>query len=166
MSKRGFTLLELLLTVVTLSVLAAFTFVRFFSRPQVTLENAAVLLARDLRAAQNRSTYLSEPCLFTFTEDGEGYEVTDLDGNVVRNPRTELSFRRWYAEDGVFAGVLVESVHAGGDRTLTYDARGLALEDLEVTLVQGSQTRVVRVERGAGRVTIEGATSDWVDRGH
>ena len=36
MSKRGFTLLELLLTVSVLSVLAAFCMTRFFGQPRLT----------------------------------------------------------------------------------------------------------------------------------
>ena len=166
MATRGFTIVELLLTLSLMSVVAAFSFVRFFGQPEVTLENAAVLLARDLRAAQNRATYLSEPCLFTFTEDGEGYVVTDLEGEMIRNPRTDLGFRRWYSEDGVFDGVLVTSIRAGDDRSLAYDGRGLALESLSVTLTQGDDTRVVLVERGHGKVSILGSTSGWSDQGY
>ena len=53
--RRGFTILELLAVVLLISMVAAVTIPAFFQDANVTLENASILLARDLRAAQNRS---------------------------------------------------------------------------------------------------------------
>ena len=46
---RGFTLLELLIALIAISVIAAVAIPAYFSRSDVTLENAAVLLARRAR---------------------------------------------------------------------------------------------------------------------
>ena len=59
--ERGFTVLALLVVLVSLSLVAATSVRWYFSRDEVTLENAAVLLARDLRAAQHRSIFLGRP---------------------------------------------------------------------------------------------------------
>ena len=107
-----------------------------------------MLLARDLRAAQNRAAYLAEASDFVFPEDGDGYEVRDAEGNLVRNPRTDNAFQREYSFDGVFRGVRVESVEAGGDRTLRYDEDGRAGESIRVTLRFGEGKRVIVVEKG------------------
>ena len=166
MRRHGFTIIELLLLLTVFAFLAAASVRAYFLQPEVTLENAATLLAHDLRAAQNRSAYLGVPCRFAFFEDGDGYEVTDENGEVVRNPRTQNAFERRYSYDGVFDGVYIESVDAGGDRALVYDARGEPIGRLTVELAFGPDRRLVWVEPRSGRVVIEGSTSHWVDPGY
>jgi prepilin-type N-terminal cleavage/methylation domain-containing protein len=166
MRRSGFTILELLVTLLVVSVVAAVTIPAFFRQPVVTLENAAVLLARDFRAAQNRSAYLAVECRFQFTDDGQGYRVTGSDGDVVENPATALPFTRRYSEDGVFDGVEVVAVECGGDRTLVYDILGRATESIRVTLAFEGDIRVIEVTEGKGDVAIVGSTSDWVDLGY
>jgi type II secretory pathway pseudopilin PulG len=166
MSRPGFTIIELL-SLLALSSFFAATGVRaYFLRPDITLENAATLLAHDLRAAQNRSAYLGEVSCFSFLDDGDGYVVTDETGEIVRNPRTEHTFERRYSSDGVFDGVYVSEVDAEPGRSLIYDGRGEATYNLAVTLVFGQSRRVVRVEPKSGRVTIEGTSSGWTDSGY
>ena len=164
--RRGFTILELLVTLVLVSVVAAVTMPAYFGQPEVTLENASVLLARDLRAAQNRSAYLAEEADFVFLDNGDGYCVLDVTGAVIKNPATALDFDRRYSEDGVFYGVYVASVECGSDRTIRYNSRGRATEAARITLRFAGDERVVVVEKGSGTVTIVGSTSGWADNGY
>lgn len=163
LSSRGFTLLELLAVLLILSLCAATTVRWYFSRAEVTLENAAVLLARDLRAAQHRSIFLDVPGRFVFLPEGEGYAVTDMTGAVAHHPLTDEAFARVYPDDGVFVGVRVVEAIAGEDRTLDIDRRGLALEDLSVTLAFGREQRTVLLERKSGKITLVGCVRPWAD---
>lgn len=166
MSRRqGLTIVELLLVLTFFAFLAAGSVRAYFLQPSVTLENAATLLAHDLRAAQNRAAYLGEASRFEFFENGDGYQVRDIDGEIVHNPRTDRAFERRYSYDGVFDGVYIEDV-LPPDRTLVYDDRGEAETALSVTLAFGEDRRTVRVEMGSGEVVIEGSTSGWVDSGY
>ena len=160
---NGFTIVGLLAVLLVLSLVAATTVRIYFSKSEVTLENAAVLLARDVRAAQHRSIFLGEKSLMTFLTDGSGYVVTDTLGVVAHNPQTEESFRRIYPEDGVFLGVRVLEVRAGTDRTFEIDGRGVPLEDLEVTLGYRDDRRTVVVTAKSGAITIDGSSSGWID---
>ena len=164
--RRGFTILELMVSLVVVSMVAAMAIPAYFAEPSVTLENASVLLARDLRAAQNRSAYMAEAGRFVFRRDGDGYVVTDRKGSVIVNPRTHGPFYRRYGSDGVFRGVKVSDVHAGRDWTLMYDDRGRPIESARITLTYEDDIRVVVVEKGSGDVTILGSTSGWNDRGY
>lgn len=166
MDRRGFTIVEILLLLTGFAFLAAISVRAYFLQPEITLENAATLLAHDLRAAQNRSAYTGEPCRFRFLDDGDGYVVTNVEDEVVRNPRTQEAFERRYSRDGVFDGVYVESAEAGGDRVLVYDASGAPIERLKVTLAYGPDRRVMHVEPRSGRVVIENSSSGWVDPGY
>jgi len=162
-SLRGFTLLELLIVLVLISLCAATTVRWYFTHADVTLENAAILLARDVRAAQHRSIFLGEKSRFVFLADGAGYSVLDASGEPAHHPETDEPFLRVYSDDGVFKGVSVLEADAGGDRMLEIDGRGLPLEDLEVTLAYRDERRTIRLERKASALTIVGSTSGWID---
>jgi prepilin-type N-terminal cleavage/methylation domain-containing protein len=162
-SRGGFTLLELLIVLVLISLCAATTVRWYFSHGDVTLENAAILLARDVRAAQHRSIFLGEKSLFVFLSDGSGYSVLGAAGEPAHNPQTDEPFLRVYSDDGVFKGVTVLEVDAGGDRTLEIDGRGLPLEDLTVTLAYHDDRRTVLLDRKSSEITIAGTTSGWID---
>lgn len=158
--------MELLLLLSGLAILAAWAIPAFFARPDVTLENASTLLAHDLRAAQNRAAYKGVPCSVVFPEDGDGYAVLDDHGDLIRNPRTELPFRRRYSIDGVFRGVVIVSVDFGPDRRLDFDENGLVLEGGSVTLAFNGDSRKLWIEEGSGRLRLEGSSSDWQDYGY
>ena len=162
-SRRGFTVLELLVTLLVLSLVAATAIRSYFARADVTLENAAILLAYDLRAVQHRSTYTGETSHLHFPPDGDSYHVLDAAGKMVLNPQTSDPFERVYSRDGVFRGVQIIEVDAGGDRTLDYDSHGWPVEDLVVTLAFAGDTRVVQFERGTAKLTLVGSTSGWIE---
>ncbi|HED67143.1 MAG TPA: type II secretion system protein [Planctomycetes bacterium] len=164
--RRGFTLFELLITLVVISTTAAVVIPAFFASPEITLENASVLLAHDLRAAQNRSAYLAEPSRFEFFSDGDGYRVVGPRGQVVENPTTGLPFVRRYSEDAVFRGVRILEANCGGDSILEYNAGGQALESARIVLAFRGETRTLELGRTNGRVRILGTTSGFVDRGY
>jgi hypothetical protein len=164
--KQGFTLLDLLLALIAIAIVASLAIPAYFANPKVTLENAGILLAHDLRAAQNRAAYFAEPCLFVFMEEGRGYQVTDKDGDILIHQSTQLGFVRRYAEDGVFEGVEILKIEAGGDMQINFDAQGRPLEGARITLGYRGDRRVVELEQGSGSVKLIGSTSDFVDRGY
>jgi type II secretory pathway pseudopilin PulG len=163
-SSRGFTVVELLGVLLVLSLCAATCVRWYFAHSDVTLENAAILLARDLRAAQHRSIFLGEPSRFVFLPDGAGYAVTDALGALTHNPTTDEPFVRSYPDDGVFVGVRVLTFDVGADHTLDIDGRGLPLEDLSVTLGFEGEERTVQLDHESGEITVVGSSSGYVDR--
>ena len=166
LSRAGFTLLHLLITLVAVSVIAAMAIPRYFSHYHITLENGAVLLAQDLRTAQNRAAYSGETLFMRFFADGDGYEVVTKTGTPIVDPRTGRAFVRRYSIDGVYEGVSIQSVQAGDDATLVLTARGEISHQLRVQMVFQSGERVIHAERGSGLVSIEGSTSGFVDDGY
>jgi prepilin-type N-terminal cleavage/methylation domain-containing protein len=165
-TQAGFTLLELILALLTVAVSAAIAIPVHFGRPEVTLENACVLLAHDLRAAQNRAAYLDQPTRFVFLPDGSGYRVTDLQGKVIRNPRDDWSFERIWLADGVFRGVLASEIDLGEETAIVYDGNGRALRGGSVRMRFGEALRVLHIAPRSGKISIEGSTSGYVDRGY
>jgi len=165
-SRRGFTILELVIVLAVVSALAAFSIPLYFDRGCVTLENACILLAKDLRSAQNRAAFLTDPSRLEFLSDGDGYRVMDGAGHLVDNPRTELPFVRHYSFDGVFEGVRVVEVAVGPDFAIRFDEHGVLENGGSVTLAFGEERRTILIAEGTGNMEILGSTSGWVDLGY
>lgn len=165
-SRAGFTLLHLILALLGISLIAALAVPRYFARGPVILENGAVLLAKDLRTAQNRAAYSGETLFMRFFEDGDGYEVVTSAGEAVIDPRSGRPFVRRYSTDAVFRGVALADVRAGDDKTLVLTRFGEVSHAMWVRMTFEDDVRIVRSERGSGLVTIEGSTSGFVDDGY
>jgi prepilin-type N-terminal cleavage/methylation domain-containing protein len=166
MRKAGFTLLELLVVLVLISTVAAVAIPAYFARSEVTLENAAILFAKDLRAAQNRSAFVGEETMVELFEDGDGYRVLDALGSPVDNPRNELPFERRYSIDAVFRGVTIAAAKTPEDRRLRFSARGEPNGPFEVILRFGGDERTVCMDPPYGELRILGSTSGWIDLGY
>lgn len=158
-SRRGFTLTELIVALVAMACVAAIAIPAFFERSEVTLENAAVLLARDLRTAQNRAAYMGQDVRFEFDEDGGGYHVTPGPGDDA------YLIERRYGRDAVFRGVRIDEVRLDGD-VLVYLPLGYPRQRALIVLHYESDERVVVVEANTGRLTILGTTSGFTDDGY
>ena len=144
-----------------LSVLATLAVPAYFDRHEITLEKAAVLLARDLRAAQNRAAIWREPLTFQF--ERAGYRVLHEDGSVADGPLGR-PFVRDYARDAVFEDVWVEHASFGDDAVLLFRDDGEAAEAGDVVLERNGHRRHLRVRRRTGHVSILDSTSGFRDR--
>ncbi len=150
----GFTLLELVVSLTAMGLLATICIPAYFNRPEVTLDKASALLARDMHSAQNRAAIWRKRLGMRFHR--HGYDVVDEAGRVVQGPMSQ-PFRRNYAIDAVFEDVELQHVGLGGDSELWFDARGEAEEDGVVVLrYHDGHARTVAIARRTGRVTIEG----------
>lgn len=160
---RGYSLVHLVLILVALSGTACLLVPGWFERQGVTLDNAATLLASDLRDAQNRAAFEHRPLRVTFHAGGDGYDVTDSFGGPLSAPVGDGPFERHYSRDGVFRGVTFEAVRLGPDRSLEYGPRGLVVHGGEIVLAFRGETRTVRVTGPSGHIEIDGLTTAWED---
>jgi Tfp pilus assembly protein FimT len=155
--ESGFTLTDLVVALALVTCTAALAIPAFFNRSEVTLEAAALLLAKDLRAAQNRAAYLGYEIEVEFDEDGGGYSMTED-----RQDATPFVARR-YGFDAVFRGVRILEVLQQGE--LVYLPVGFPREGAMITLTYEGDERVVMVDGGSGLLRIVGSSSGFVDDG-
>lgn len=163
--RGGFTILELLIALMLIAIVASLAVPAWFDRSEVTLENACVLLARDLRLAQNRAAVMGEETVVEFSADGTGYTVFGPWGKVITHPRTRRPFHRDYSADGVFEDVRVDSVELGQGFRISFTPGGQARNGGRIVLRFGDERRAVCVETETGEIAIEGSDSGWVDDG-
>ena len=140
-ARRGFTILELCLSLVVVSITAALAIWLYFSRAEVTLVNAANLLVDDLILAQSRAAYLHTPVEVVFHPDGGGYHMSAVLGDDLPN---ETKPRR-YEADAIFEGVRIGQCNLGPDHRLRFDARGRPVANASITVVYRGESRTVLV---------------------
>ena len=161
----GFSILELAIVLTLLTVIAAIAIPLFYGRASITLDSAAILLARDLRVAQNTAVFREKDVIVQFLPEGDGYRVYDEFGAMLPNPTGGGDFVRRYSQDGVFEGVELEYLDVGPNRSVHFTQGGVALHGAEVHLRFGGERRKLTVEPTTGLVTLEGLRRSWRDDG-
>jgi type II secretory pathway pseudopilin PulG len=148
--RAGFTIFELALVLLVLASVTILAIQAHFSSSDVTLENAARLLAADLRAAQASATLRRTTLTLELHADGGGYPLAEAGVPDARTPP------RRYPADGVFEDVRIGSVRLAEGSQLSFDAHGEPSTDAWITLTQRDHARTVSVERDRARVLVEG----------
>ena len=162
--RSAFTLVELCVSLALITLIASIAIPTFFGRADVTLDNAAELLASDLRSGQNRAAFLERAVRIHFIDEGDGYWIDDA--MSATSTTVPLIANRRYSENAVFEDVQIQSVTFEKGERLNFGVRGIASTSTRITLALGDETRVVTVEAPSGRLTIEGTTRGWTDDGY
>ncbi|MDP6539705.1 MAG: GspH/FimT family protein [Planctomycetota bacterium] len=166
-SKRpgGVNIVGLAVALLCVSALALLAIPGFFARAEVSLDNAALLLAADLRAAQNEAVLGERELRVVFAPDGTGYGIVDARERPIPHPTGVGEFVRSYSRDGVFEGVRITDRDLGPELRITFDAHGFARSVGTVVLELDGERRTVEVEAASGAVRIEGLGRPWSDGG-
>ncbi len=164
-TRRGFTILELLIILALLTITASVGIPAYFARPAVTLDSAARLLAADMREVQNRAALYRLSLMVEFPEDGTGYRGIREDGKPLHSPYTDGPFVRVYPADAVFEGVRVLEVRSPQGNRVTFSPRGLAASTASIVLGFDGDTRTIRIRKDSGLVEIDDMDDPWYDSG-
>jgi prepilin-type N-terminal cleavage/methylation domain-containing protein len=136
--RSGFTLLELALALVVLTIVALVAIALHFDRPEISLERAARLLAADLRLAQTRAIVDARESSVAFDPQGFGWTPQEPDGDL---PPRRLD------SDAIFEGVRLAPGSLPAQGLLAFDARGTPSADVALQLEFDGHTLVVIVNR-------------------
>lgn len=148
--RRGaFTILELCLTLLLVTIVATVSIWAWFSRAEITLVKAAQLLVEDLRLAQAQAAMMRQPVEVVFHADSGGYHIVARESDGVlptaANPRA-------YSVDAVFEGVEILTRRMPANR-LVFDERGRIGQDVSIMLVYRGESRTV-VAQADGMVVL------------
>jgi len=146
----GFTILELVAVLVMVSLVSTLAIRAWFGRSDVTLQNAAELLASDLREVQAISTLRHAPHEMVFHSDGSGYFAREMGSSE------ETAHPRHYPRDAVFEDVQVTMVRVAKGERVIFDAQGRPASDAAITVSQRGVARTVLIEASRARVSVEG----------
>ena len=149
--RRAFTILELLLVLLIASLTATAAIPAYFSRSEVTLDNAAKLLIDDLRQAQIRAVYRNSAVDVRFEQNGDGYTIADRGSDAPASDDSGTVVRH-YSRDAVFEGVRLIATLNGSASSIAFDADGTTRFGGSVTLDYHGEARTILVEAPRGTI--------------
>ncbi len=153
-SRSAFTLLELLIALALITVIAALSTWAYFSRPEITLDNAIRILARDLRIAQNRAILLRRPVSIVFAEDGDGYRLVDRTDGTTADRNDFERIERRYSRDAIFEGVRILPVGLAAKSEIVFPCDGREPPPGRIMVAFRDETRTLEIENGTGRILL------------
>lgn len=154
--RAGFSLLHLILLLAVMTILACVAIPGWFSRTDITLNNAVHLLVRDLRDAQDRAAFQHRRLHLRFLASGDGYAVLDSRDQPIEAPVGTGDFVRHYSSDAVFRGVRLEPVLVGDDGDLHFGSRGRTLAASQILVTFRSESQLVEIEETTGEISVDG----------
>lgn len=166
-SKRtasGLTIAHLASFLAVVGIFSCLAIPYFFSQPKITLDSATILLAQDLRLAQNEAVLASQTTSLVVDSDGDGYAITYPSGEVIPNPVGGGDLHRSYSYDAIFRGVQIQPVK-DSPLKISFSRDGFSLNGVSFRLKYEGETRLVHVAEGNGEISIEGLHTEWSDNG-
>jgi hypothetical protein len=145
------------------TIIAATAIPAWFGQGEITLEHAAILFARDVRAVQNHAVITGHDIEFEFLPEGDGYRAVDELGRAVILYSDGIPLARRYNMDGVFQGVRVHSITLEKRGPLKYNSNGFALNGGQIILSLGEEHSIITISPESGWVSIEGLSKPWRD---
>ena len=161
-ASAGFTLIELMMVLVILSIAALMAVPMLSSAADVQIRAAANRLAADLDYARGLAVTHQQNYSVVFDPATESYSVQDAGGNVIDHPMNPGGFQVDFASDSRLSRVDLAATTFDHD-TITfnylgapYSGAGTAtpLNAGQITLQAGSFTMMVDVEPVTGYVSI------------
>ena len=163
--REGFTLLELAIALALITIVSVIAIPAFYAQPAVTLDNASVLLARDLRYAQNEAAMRGVNTQITFDDFGDGYAVETADAMPLPNPVGGGDLVRVYSRDAIFENVKITAINGLSEPHVRFDKNGFALDGVSIEMHYEDEVRIVHLAKESGLMQIEGLTTRWKDDG-
>lgn len=163
MSCRAFTLAELIIVVVILSIAALLAVPMMSSAADSQLRSATNMVAADLEYAKSMSISRQQDYSVVFNVGGNSYEIQDESGSVIDHPvRVGTSFSVIISNDSRLSEVQLDSVSFDSTSTITFDylgspfnGNGTALNNGSIVLDAGNYSMTITVQPVTGFLTIQ-----------
>lgn len=157
---RGFTLVEILVTLAIMGIATAVVVPSMMSAGQMSVQAAARMVIADLLVAQNDAVAAQRHRRVIFEPSLNRYRLTDgLGINIHQNWKAHGGGGSEYIVDftldGRFRGVQIESATFGSDSFIEFDELGTPDKGGRVILASQGGRFQVNVGNLTGRVTVE-----------
>ncbi|MEM6459759.1 MAG: GspH/FimT family protein [Planctomycetota bacterium] len=156
-ARRGYTLVEVLLVVLILSIISAMVVPSMLSAGQLGVQAAARHLVADLLYAQNEAIAQQAPRQVVFDAANDRYQLNDEFGNTLDKDWVSGSASPYvidFTADDRFMGVSIVAVDFNGGSAVTFDDLGGPDTGGSVTVRFDNQRYRIDVAEFTGRVTV------------
>ncbi len=160
-SNRGFTLIEIIVVVVILSIVGMVVIPMMGSAAITELKAAANMVSADLEYAKSIAIAKGQIYSVQFDAGAESYRVKDQNGNTIKHPVNGVDYVVDFSADSRIDQVTISSVNFDSTNEVKFDYLGNPLNGSDgslssgtVTLEAGGQTITIRVEPVTGYISI------------
>jgi prepilin-type N-terminal cleavage/methylation domain-containing protein len=162
-TKRAFTLIELIVVMVIITIAAVLAVPMMSSAADVQVRSAANMIAADLEYAKSMAISRQQNHSVVFDPANESYEVRDASGTVISHPvKAGSLFVVNLQSDSRLSRVDITSADFDSQPSVTFDylgspynAAASPLNSGQISLQAGSFTMTVNVEPMTGYVTVQ-----------
>lgn len=152
---RGFTIVELLIVVVILSIVALTAIPMMSSAASIQARSAANLIAADIEYARSMAISRGQNYSVVFNKDTESYKIVDQSGAVIQHPvKKGFTYVVDFRTESRLSRVNIANAVFGTDQTVVFDCLGSPDSGGTVNLQAGGISTTITVEPVTGFVTI------------
>jgi len=153
--RAGFTLVEILVVVVIISIAAMMAIPLMTSGGTMQLRSAANMIAADIEYAKSISISRGEPFTVNFDAANETYKITDQDGNLISHPiKKGTDYQVDFQTTENLSQVDISAVDFGGSSEVSFDSLGTPSSGGTIEVVAGESTRTITIEPVTGFVSV------------
>ncbi|MFC1595806.1 GspH/FimT family pseudopilin [Candidatus Margulisiibacteriota bacterium] len=123
--RNGYTIIELIIIIIIVSILGAIAFVKLPVRSKMNLRSATGRMARDIRYVRNAAITRQQTYGIKFNPGANTYAAYQGNftyGNIIDNPATGESFIVDFSN--AYAGIELDSTSLAGD-VIQFDSKGI-----------------------------------------
>ncbi|UCC96801.1 MAG: GspH/FimT family protein [Phycisphaerales bacterium] len=154
--QRGFTVVELLIVVVILSIVALTAIPMMSSAASIQIRSAANMIAADLEYARSMAISRGQNHSVVFDKTADNYRIVDQGGTVVQHPvKKGFTYIVDFRNESRLNRVDITNASFNTAQTVTFDCLGSPIEGGTVNLQAGGIITTITVEPVTGFVSIQ-----------
>lgn len=151
---RGFTIIELMIVVVILSIAALTAIPMMSSASSMQIRSATNLIMADLEYAKSMAITRGQNYSVVFNVGTDSYQIEDQSGNVIPHPvKTGFNYVMSFPNDSRLSRVDITGVNFNGTPTVEFDCLGSPDNGGTISLQASNMTATVMVEPVTGYIT-------------
>ena len=153
---RGFTIVELLIVVVILSIVALTAIPMMSSAASIQIRSAANIIAADLEYARSMAISRGQNHSVVFDKNTDSYRIVDQGGTVIQHPvKKGFTYVVDFQNESRLSRVDITNAAFNGDQTVVFDCLGSPDSGGAVNLQAGGINATITVEPVTGFVSIQ-----------
>jgi len=152
---RGFTIVELLIVVVILSIVALTAIPMMSSAASIQIRSAANMIAADIEYARSMAISRGQNHSVVFDKNTDSYKIVDLNGTVQHPVKKGFLYEVNFRTESRLNRVDITNATFDTDQTVVFDCLGSPDSGGTVNLQAGGISTTITVEPVTGFVSIQ-----------
>lgn len=151
---RGFTLIEIIIVIVIISIASAMVVPMMSSANGTQLRSAANKLAADLEYAKSMAISRGQSYTVIFDESAENYKIKDSSDTIIEHPIRKGDYIEQFGGTSGLSKVNISVANFNSTSSVTFSSIGSPDNGGTVTLAADNDEMIINVEAVTGYISI------------